>query len=596
MAISVALLFVVLVTGSSVALSILYGEQVEQSRIAEREADRANDAANDAREQTRIAKEAERIATEQSRIAKEQFRLAAQESKRATEQSRIAQEEKERAVALAEESAERFEIAWDTFRFVMSKVYTRLHYVGGTSEARLEIMEGLRDRFAELLGSASSLEAGMRVDLANLELSLARLATEHGRFDEAQRHANRSLEIFEELDLEDRTTGFGDDPDLAQGAIALAWALRFQGDLAMRRGELQNAGGWYRRRLAILERSVEEQPDDLEARRGLAHGYVSLSDWAKAAHDIRLERECTDKLYEIRRALAEAEPDSGQNIFELSVAIDRQFRIALQLGELDRAEKLARECLRLRKTLYEADRTNRLSVRGLSAVYEQLALLAERRGQHEESRRWALEMHATKEELVRLEGQNPTYRTDLGIAKARLAQVSRALGALDDAEGYAEDAAEIFDAVLRNEPDYATAQTNLIWCREYLAEAARERGNVEVAAERQGALMRLLAQMARRPNANPRVLVQYALELLEEGPHRDPDLAVEMASLGVERSGGRNPMYLHALAKARFASGDPASALEVAERAMALVPAKRTDLRHELKLAVRAYRAALGSE
>ena len=69
-----------------------------------------------------------------------------------------------------------------------------------------------------------------------------------------------------------------------------------------------------------------------------------------------------------------------------------------------------------------------------------------------------------------------------------------------------------------------------------------------------------------------------------------------MAKRGVEASGGRDPLFLHALSKAWFASGDAGAAIEAAERAMTLVPPKREDLLVELRASLAAYHAAADSE
>ena len=73
---------------------------------------------------------------------------AQEQSQIATEQTAIAQAEKARAVVLAEESAERFRVAWDTLQYLTSEVYRRLHNLGGTASVRREI---------ETSGSAPSL-------------------------------------------------------------------------------------------------------------------------------------------------------------------------------------------------------------------------------------------------------------------------------------------------------------------------------------------------------------------------------------------------------------------------------------------------------
>ncbi len=202
----------------------------------------------------------------------------------------------------------------------------------------------------------------------------------------------------------------------------LGLALHQLGMIALARGQLAAAEGWYLRSLAIAER-VGNRP-------GMASAYHELG---IVAHDRGRLAEAEDWH---RRSLALHEelgykPGAAKACYELG-------NVAEKLGRLDEAGDLSRRSLELSQELGDAP--------SVALTYYQLGSIARQRGRLDEAEEWSRRALTIQERL----GNKPS----IGRIYHHLGMIAQLRGQLDEAEAWYRTALAI-EADLGNKPDMA---------------------------------------------------------------------------------------------------------------------------------------------
>ncbi len=544
-ALGIAAAFFLLVTGSSVALWVLYTDQ-------------------------RAARE----------TAEEATKTAKREANRALD-------EQQRAERYALEAREKFLLAREAAEFLMNEVSDQLRRFSGLAEVRRSILAEAYARFQVLLDDEGADDEVLH-GLANLHYRLGQLAEELGQDENAFRHGDRSIEIARDL--------VARKPGSERFERVLGWALRVRGYMSLKTGRFEEARGFFDERLAIAQELLADAPDDVHARREEASSVEALTDLADAMRDRELQERYAEQLYRLRRGIYEIDPQNSLNTSEAANALERLFRLVIVKGETDRAEKLASSCLTMRQQLVDADPHDRNHIRGLSNCLEMMAEVAEQRGDVAGNREWSEKMLDAKKEIFRLEPQNHEARSDVATTYTRLALISMAERNLDEAKDWASRAADHFKPLLEGNPGRTKFHRSYVWCLDFLGRVARQQGDGRAAGRHLRELMDVLADATAREDADPILLTAHAMKLLyaEVERLRDPERALELSLRAIERDGGRNYESLQVLAEAYFYTGDCESAIETIVRARDVTPAARKDVQSQYPRFLEKYGA--GSE
>ncbi|MDX2153473.1 MAG: serine/threonine-protein kinase [Bryobacteraceae bacterium] len=172
--------------------------------------------------------------------------------------------------------------------------------------------------------------------------------------------------------------------------------------------------------------------------------------------------------------------------------------------------------------------------------------------------------------LIPLDPNDARLKYDLATADFYEAEALRALNRKTEALRSYTAVAETLGKLLEQVPD------NLVW-QSHRAQALFEAGRLERELgrrERGSELLRrgldLLVRVARNPAASPNDLHRAAGDLLTA--KSGVEQALGFAQSAVEKTGGKNAVYLLTLARAQQQVGQREAALETARRALQLLP------------------------
>ncbi len=330
-------------------------------------------------------------------------------------------------------------------------------------------------------------------------------------------------------------------------------------------GEPHEAERHYRRALELqLEGLGEDQRDTLQSLQGLAGGYL-LQGRVEEAEPLLVRARAA-----ALRALGERDRLTLHALLLLAMTRDAQGRIA-------EMEQLYRELWNgAEESLPEHDPLRFSAMHGL-------ALAAWRQGRTDEAETWFLRsLELERAHLGEDDWNTLLTRWDLG-------KLYHGLGRLVEAAVQLEAAAAGY---MRVYPSF-TATIDVLAS---LGALRRDQGRVEEARELAVQELELRSQLARCSRATPRDVNDYAWALLtcEPAELRDPDTALTFALSANERTAHANPGFLDTLALAHHRTGDTTRALEIQERALALLPPGESSLRTELEEHLDEFRAVPG--
>jgi serine/threonine protein kinase/tetratricopeptide (TPR) repeat protein len=177
-----------------------------------------------------------------------------------------------------------------------------------------------------------------------------------------------------------------------------------------------------------------------------------------------------------------------------------------------------------------------------------------------------------------------------------LAMLEEEAGSIDGALEARQTQAALLEAILEKRPGSGEARRGLIACLEHRSRLARAAGMTEEAWESAARAADLLQEELGDPVVTAGDLKELALSLLPEdgAVAGDGKLALLVVLRAAEMSGSTDPTVLHALARAHRACGDLAAAVEVEEKALALLPAtdagvEAATLRKEIEARLEAF-------
>ena len=279
---------------------------------------------------------------------------------------------------------------------------------------------------------------------SDLSLSLDRLGVfyvgrgEPGDAELALGHFHKSLDIRRRI--------VEASPNSAQAQSDLSQSLSRFGDFYFRRGEPGDAElalGHFQKSYELLKSIAEANPNSAQARSNLSASLLDLGVFylergriGDAESALRHFEESLD----IRRRIAEANPNSAQERFALSASLDRLGGFYLRRGEPGDAELALghfQESHRLRKQIADANPNSALALRDLSVSLEKLGSFYLARGRSGDAELALRHLHESHDSLKQIADANPgsakTLR-DLSVSLLKLGVFYLERGKPGDAE------------------------------------------------------------------------------------------------------------------------------------------------------------------
>lgn len=309
-----------------------------------------------------------------------------------------------------------------------------LHAQGDLEAARasyrraLALHEGLLDaepdspRWLEQVAEDRSLLAG------NLALE--------GRREEALEQLNASRELI--LRLLER------EPGRLEWQARLAYSHYEIGNTLE---DLARAEAEFRKALALQERIVSREPEDLESRHRLAVFYAWLGQNLMSQDRIDEAARAYDQALSARRQLVSAAPDRYHWRFGLTWDLLRDGDVRARRGEIDEASASYGEALENQRRVVEHDPSNVYWQRALASTHLSVAEIRETRGDLEGAAGSVREALGIFESLAVRDPASALWPVDLGSTWLQLGSLQAEQGRTDLARRSWGQALDAFDRV-----------------------------------------------------------------------------------------------------------------------------------------------------
>jgi serine/threonine protein kinase len=382
-------------------------------------------------------------------------------------------------------------------------------------------------QISQTLTQANSRDWEARQYLARSYKSLGEVLPVLGQPTEGIADLRDACEIFDQL-----AAGKPDREELRQ---ELADCYQVLGDLQghggrMNLGDPEGALESYRKGLTIYQAKLAAQPNNREARRGVAVLQVRMGD-------------------------------------------------LLMRDDLKAAMNNYRSALLTIQDLYAADPTNADTRRLLAMGNQKVGGAQEDLGDLKGALKSYDNALAVREELVRADPSNALASMNFVVSLRYVGDLLYRMGDRAGALAKYQRAAEILDKLARAEPDDVEVQGRDSLMHIFVGQTLATMGKRQEARAATSRGLEITRQLAKRNDATPDELSEYAETFLtcEPADLRDLAAALEYAKKSVMKSGGTDSENLDILAQVYFQSGDVVRALDTEEKAANLLPPQNAE-------------------
>jgi tetratricopeptide (TPR) repeat protein len=425
LALAIAAAFVLLITASTVALSVMYKKQRELAIRAE-------------------------------------------------QQAQAALREQQRAESFARDAKEKFRLASDTAAFMLEQVTGKLMQILGTGPLRKEILSKTYERFDVLAGEQAD-DPDLKAKLAKTHVFLGIIATDLAQIDDAVRHQTAAKQMFEELLTTDPR-----NPVLLTG---LSGCLSSSGRLAERRGNSAAAEKAYNADFEVCQRLLEVTPDDPAAIRRFANCCSRKADLAFTRSQFDEYKKWNEKNHELRGKIALARPENLAYQHEYAMSFGRLGEIERLAGHYPEAKAHFLRALEIDDKLIAAEPNNGMYLINLNYCCERMAAIAEQSGDPAEHRTWARKKYDLARIAMNAEPGNPLHRLTYASSCDRLGLLSREAHDLPTARALHTEALALHRGLVASEPDNLDYPGPFGTCLTQLGIIAFEESRTEDAAK-----------------------------------------------------------------------------------------------------------------
>ncbi|MEW5928825.1 MAG: tetratricopeptide repeat protein, partial [Gemmatimonadota bacterium] len=256
-------------------------------------------------------------------------------------------------------------------------------------------------------------------------------------------------------------------------------ALDRVGDVAVARGQWEEADAAYRESLEIAHRLLESLGETPQALRDVS---VSLDRVGNVAVE-RGQLEEADAAYreslEIARRLLESVGETPQAVRDVSLSLDRVGDVAVEWGQLEEADAAYWESLEMRRRLLESEGETPQSLRDVSVALSKVGDVARWQGQLEEADAAYRESLEIARRLLASGGETPQSLRDVSVSLERVGDVARERGQLEEADAAYRESLEMRRRLLESVGETPQSLRDVSVALSKVGDVARERGQLE---------------------------------------------------------------------------------------------------------------------
>jgi serine/threonine protein kinase len=435
LAIGVATAFVILVTGSTIALLFMYGNV---NRLWEH----------------------------------------------ARAEAQIAQEQRDKAIAAEALARERFDDLRGLAHAFIFDIHDKIENLPGATPARQLLVTTALTYLDGLQRSAGKEPALLR------ELGVAYLTMGDIQGGAGGAHLG---DIDGALASYKRAQSLYDDAARASGADSLVdrrnavIAMNRIADAYSVKGNIQLATETYREALKRSEELLKDRPDDIQARRDVSFAYGRLGEALSQQAHPELAFPYLEKALEQARAIVATDEGRRKYPFDVPVGLSKLAYLHSRLGRDEEALGYFKEILSVCEAQAAADPDNIRTTRGIAVAYDGIARTLKNLGRMDEALDYMRKSLALSEELAKADEVDAQALRDVYVGAAALAVVESEMERHEEAELDFRKAIDIARRLHRQDPasglargDLAVVLTN---CATLMLETDRPHDAIELYRE-----------------------------------------------------------------------------------------------------------------
>ncbi len=242
---------------------------------------------------------------------------------------------------------------------------------------------------------------------------------------------------------------------------ALSASLDWQGQALRALGRSDTARRSFEEALAIDEELVDQDQDDVEARRFLATSFERLGDVHVSQGNGEQARRYFEDALDVRRGLVEREPGRADLQRDLSVSYNKLGGVHVSQGNGEQARGYFEDALEVIRGLVEREPRSVDLQRDLSVSFERLGDGHVSLGNGEQARGYFEGALEVRRGLVEREPGRADLQRDLSVSYTKLGDVHGLMGNGEQARRYSEDALDVIRGLVEREPGRADLQRDL---------------------------------------------------------------------------------------------------------------------------------------
>jgi serine/threonine protein kinase len=340
-------------------------------------------------------------------------------------------------------------------------------------------------------------------------------------------------------------------------------------------GDQRGARASYQRALRIAEAVQRTDGGNPASSRDVARANQRLAEWLSLSGDAMEAVKRFRAALTVFEGLAARAPTDGGAQRDLLSAWERLGSTQYVLGDLQGAHESYQRYRDIAQRLFAADQGSTTAARALARADEEIGKILALSGQKEQGLDRLRRGLAAYEALLVADPTNVPLRRAVSVTYTNLGDVLASAGRPTEALTHYRHGLRALERLARDDPGNRQSQRDLGVTFAFLADVLSKTGDTREAREFTTRALDLLRSLADDPDRSALNHREYAW-LLVTTPFedlRDVVAARRHALAAMQMTNGTDPATLDTLATAYYLNGEIAQAVEVEQRALALLPA-----------------------
>lgn len=373
-------------------------------------------------------------------------------------EAQIAQEQRDKAVAAEALARERFDDLRGLAHAFIFDIHDKIADLPGATPAR-QLLVTTALKYLDGLHRSAGQEPGLLRELGVAYLTLGDIqggsgGAHLGDIDGALASYRKAQSLYDDAARASGADSLVDRRNavIAMNRIADAYSVK---------GDIQLATETYREALKRSEDLLKDRPDEIQARRDVSFAYGRLGEALSQQAHPEKAFPFLEKSLKQARAIVATEEGRKKYPFDVPVSLSKLARLHSRLGRDEEALRYFKEILSVCESLAAAEPDNIRTTRGIAVAYDGIARTLKNMGRMDEALDYMRKSLVLSEELAAADKVDAQALRDVYVGAAALAVVESEMKRNEEAEADFKKAIDIARRLHRQDPASGLARGDL---------------------------------------------------------------------------------------------------------------------------------------